>query len=115
MRPLTQLRAETPHDEFISRPLPCPDGSIHLMVMPSWFWDKFDLLLQEKFNLNFHDTIEFCFGLAEETVAQAGWDLDIAFRQLLMYYIYRNFCGYMAEQQGLANDNWEDFFNRPAT
>jgi len=110
MRTLVDLRAETPDDEFITRPLPCPNGAIHLMTVSQWFWEKLDILLQVNATISQSDIIQFCFTLAERSVTEEGWEFDIAFRELLMYYIYRNYQGYIKLHDNLANDHWEDCF-----
>lgn len=110
MRTLIEFRAEDPNTVFESRILPCPDGLSRFMVMPRYFWMRFEVLLAENINLGYMEAIAFCFDLAKKSVHQDGWTFDVAFRELLMYYIFRNYTSYLSWKNNLANDNWLDCF-----
>lgn len=109
MEDLKNFRAKNPHTEFEARPLQCSDGTFRLVVMPLWYWHRLEVLLMVK-DKSLEEITEFCLALADTAVSAEGWEHDIAFRELLMYYIYRNFQYYKHEQDNLANDNWDDCF-----
>ena len=104
---LHRLRREYPQADFQTRPLACPDGVQRLLTLDTWYWNKLAFLLE-------HDTwsleriTAFCFDLARRSREEEGLDFEDEFQQLLMYYIYRNYRGYVKVRDTLANDAWED-------
>lgn len=110
MRTHTDLRTQYPEVEFEARPLRCADGLTRLLVLAPWYWQKLDFLLKAD-TPSLCDITGFCLKLARRSVSEEGWDFDAAFRELLMYYIYRNHQAYVADRHNLANDNLDDCFS----
>lgn len=92
-----------------TKPLTCADGLTRLVALHPWYWEKLDLLLVVDSN-SVDDITRLCLTLADQAVQHEDWALEPAFRELLMYYIYRNYHGYMAVRHNLANDNRQDCF-----
>lgn len=109
MRTLADLRKEHPHSAFESRPIALDDGLTHMVVLPSWYWEKLDLLLAVDCN-SLAEITRFCQSLANGAVHDEGWEFQTAFRELFMYYIYRNYQGYLAVSNNLSNNNQDDCF-----
>lgn len=109
MRTIDELRADNPDCAFEVRALPQHDGSVYLMALPLWYWHRLEVILMTG-DKSLGEINEFCLSLASRAVAEEGWDLSDAFRELFMYYIYRHFQGYRSTRDNLANDNWENCF-----
>ena len=109
MRTLNDLRAEHPAVAFEMRPLPQPDGTVYLMTMPLWYWRRLEVVLMTG-PKTLSKITDFCLSLAHRAVEDEGWALENAYRELLMYYIYRHFQGYINARDNLSNDNWDNCF-----
>ena len=109
MRTLTKCREEHPNTTFQTRSLPCADKVTRIVALPLWYWEKLDVLLSVDCN-NLDTITRYCLALADKAVRDEGWEFDTAFRELLMYYIYRNYQGYVAVNHHLANDNRDECF-----
>ncbi len=110
MRSLVELRKEHPNSPFESRPIALDDDLTHMVVLHPWYWDKLDLLLKVDCN-SLADITRFCQSLASRAVHDEGGEFQTAFRELLMYYIYRNVQGYLAVCHNQSNDNQDDCFS----
>jgi len=103
------LRAEYPGVTFETRPLYCADGLTRMMVLTPWYWDKLELLLDVD-TADLQTITQFCLSLAELSVEREGWEHEHAFRELLMYYIYRNYNGFVQVRDQIANDTGADCY-----
>lgn len=109
MRTLQNLRHDHPDVSLETRSLLCADRVTRLVSMSPWYWETLDeLLLVDDWPIS--KITGFCLELARRSVDEEGWDHDEAFRELLMYYIYRNWRGFVKVRDNLANDAWEDCF-----
>lgn len=106
---LQNIRAQNPTVPFDTRPLLCADGITRVLTMETWYWEKLDVLLQCD-DQTIDQITAFCLELTGQAVTDEGWDHDEAFRQLLMYYVYRNYRGFVKIRDDLANDAWQDCF-----
>ena len=104
---LQDYRTQYPQTDFQTRPLKCADGITRMVLLTTWYWDKLDLLLEVGTHSLRYIT-DLCFDTAHDSAKEEGWDLDHAFHELLMYYIYRNYTEYSNHRRGIANDNFED-------
>jgi hypothetical protein len=109
MEPLERYRTAHPNTIFETRPLLCGEGISRLVMMPLWYWHRLEVLLMVE-DKTLEEITEFCHTLAQRAVADEGWEFDPAFREILMYYIYRHIQDYQCKRDNLANDNWEDCF-----
>jgi len=98
-----------PEARYVSRALACSGGLSRIVVLESWYWDKLEILLAVDTPRE-RDIARFCQHLAERAVVEEGWRFEDAFQELLMYYIYRNYLGYLQVEHGIANDIGEDCF-----
>ena len=104
---MSDLRQGYPDTAFETRSLEDSDGMTYVMVMPITYWHWLEVVLMTG-ERALEEIIEFCTSLAHRAVSDEGWRFDCAFRELLMYYIYRHIQDYKNTRDNLANDNWDD-------
>jgi len=100
------MHPQPPASPTETRALQCPDGVTRIVPLAPWYWERLDILLAVD-QPSLTDITTFCQKLAKDAVTNEGWSMDHAFRELLMYYIYRNYFGYTQIQGNVANEFWD--------
>lgn len=108
MRSIHDLR-EAAGGDMESRILECPDGVARLLSLPPRYWQElYTLLVVDTPSLD--EILRYILQLSEQSVIHEDWEHETAFRELFMYYIYRNYRSYLQVRYQLANDNIEPWF-----
>jgi len=105
-------RAEYPDLAFETRAIKCADGVTRVLMLGPWYWKKLDILLDVDDERTLNDITRICLGLAKRAVDEKDWGFDEAFYELFMYYIYRNYYGYLKYHHNIANEFWNPVYPR---
>jgi len=103
-------RAEHPDLAFETRAIECADGVTRMLMLGPWYWKKLDILLKVSDGRSLEDITRICIDVAERSLEKSDCSFDEAFYEYFMYYIYRNYYGYLKYRHNVANDFWDKCF-----